>query len=87
MRYEVRGARCEGGWRCLAVRGPLAFSATGILASLAGPLAEAGVPIFAVSTFDTDYVMVPAGRLEDALAALAGAGHRLLGIAGCEPSL
>jgi hypothetical protein len=69
------GSRCEKGWRCLVVEGPLAFTATGILASLAGPLAEAGVSIFAVSTFDTDYILVPDERISRALEALTTAGH------------
>ena len=71
------GVRREGGWRCLRVRGPLAFSETGVLASLASPLAAAGVPIFVLSTFDTDYLLIPGDRLETALRALATAGHRL----------
>jgi hypothetical protein len=71
------GARYQGGWRCLAVRGPLAFELTGVLAALASPLADAGVPIFALSTFDTDYLLVPGDDLETALSALAAAGHRL----------
>ena len=70
------GIHHEGGWRVLAVRGPLAFELTGVLASLASPLAAAGVSIFALSTFDTDYLLVPGDRLETALAALEAAGHR-----------
>ncbi len=66
----------QGGWRCLAVRGPLAFDETGVLAALAAPLARAAVPIFALSTFDTDYLLVPATHLERALTALREAGHR-----------
>lgn len=69
--------RREGGWRCLRVRGPLAFSQIGVLASLASPLAAAGVPIFVLSTFETDYLLIPGARLEAALAALRTAGHRL----------
>lgn len=71
------GARCEKGWKCLAVEGPLPFSATGIMASLAGPLAEAEVSIFAVSTFDTDYLLVPGPRIAVAVAALEAAGHEV----------
>ena len=71
------GVRAQCGWRCLRVRGPLAFELTGVLASLAAPLAAAGVPIFALSTFDTDYLLVPGERLDEALAALGAAGHRL----------
>jgi hypothetical protein len=72
------GIRCEGGWRILEVEGPLDFGLTGILASVAAPLAEAGVSIFALSTFDTDYVMVKADSLDNAVAALTAAGHRIL---------
>lgn len=65
------------GWRALSVRGPLAFSLTGILASLAVPLAEAQVPIFVVSTFDTDWLLVGIDRLDAAVASLEAAGHRI----------
>lgn len=68
-------ARVEAGWRCLRVRGNLPFEATGILASLAAPLAEAGIPIFAVATFDTDYLLVKSDHLERAVGALERAGH------------
>jgi len=46
-----------------------------VLVSLAAPLADAGIPIFALSSFDTDYLLVPADSLGRALAALAEAGH------------
>jgi uncharacterized protein len=65
----------ERGWRCLKVEGPLDLSLTGVLASLAEPLARAGIPIFAISTFDTDYLLVKAGNLEAGIAALESAGH------------
>lgn len=69
------GVQAEAGWRALKVRGPLDFSLTGILAALAVPLAQAGMPIFAVSSYDTDAVLVPQARLEQALAALRACGH------------
>jgi hypothetical protein len=59
----------------LEVQGPLEFELTGILAGISAPLAAAGVPIFAVSTFDTDYVLVHSAHLERAVEALKGAGH------------
>jgi uncharacterized protein len=71
------GVDAETGWRALSVRGPLAFSLTGVLASLAAPLADAGVPIFVVSTFETDWLLVDAIRLEHAVASLEAAGHRV----------
>src|SRR5215831_18043992 len=52
------GCRREMGWRMLRVAGPLDFALVGILASIARPLADAGVSLFAISTFDTDYVLV-----------------------------
>ena len=69
----VTGSR---GWRAIRVAGPLDFSLTGILASLATPLAEAQVSIFALSTHDTDYVLVPDAKLGSAVDALVAAGHR-----------
>lgn len=73
--------RCEKGWRCLKVRGPLDFSQTGILASLTAPLAEVGISVFALSTYDTDYLLVKERDLSQALAALAAHGIGL-GTAG-----
>jgi len=64
-------------WRCFRVAGPVDLALTGILASLVNPLAEARVNVFAFSTYDTDYVLVPAVRLSEALAALTAAGHRV----------
>ncbi len=69
------GVRCEPGWRCLRVKGPLGFGLTGILASLAGPLASSGVSIFVVSTYDTDYLMVQQRDLDRGVFALERAGH------------
>ena len=72
------GAKCEGNWACLKLEGPFPFALTGILSSFLLPLAQHNIPIFAVSTFDTDYVLVKRETLEAALAALEAAGHRLL---------
>ncbi len=73
--FVPQGVTCEAGWACLKVEGPLDFSLTGVLASLAAPLAEAGISIFAVSTFDTDYLMVKAHDVDAAVGALTQAGH------------
>lgn len=70
-------ARCERGYRALRVRGPLPLDLVGILASIAEPLAEAGLSIFAISTYDTDYVLVKSADLPAALEALERAGHRV----------
>jgi len=69
------GVQCEKGWRCIMVEGTLDFSLTGILASLTVALAEAGISIFAISTFDTDYLLVKAENLERAVLKLKEAGH------------
>ena len=69
------GARSEDGWVALEVDGPLDFALTGILAALAVPLAEAGVSIYALSTYDTDVVLVRAAALDQAVDALTAAGH------------
>lgn len=69
--------RSEKGWRCFSLAGPIPFDETGVLLSIAAPLAEAGIGIFAISTFDSDYVLVPERRLADAARAIAAAGHRV----------
>ncbi|GAB4474685.1 MAG: ACT domain-containing protein [Anaerolineae bacterium] len=72
------GTRSEGGWCCLKLAGPFAFDMTGVLASILVPLAEAGIGILGISTFDTDYVLVKAEHLDAALDALERAGHQVL---------
>ena len=64
----------EPGWACFRVEGSMDFGLVGVLAALTGPLAQAGIPLFAVSTFDTDYLLVKADRADDALAAWQAAG-------------
>jgi hypothetical protein len=75
--HVPEGVQCERGWRSLMLRGPFAFELTGILAQVLQPLAQADVGIFAVSTFDTDYVMVKRAQLAIGLDALRAAGHRI----------
>lgn len=64
-----------GPWRALKVHGPLDFALTGILAALTVPLAQAGISLFAIATYDTDYILVRAETLEAAITALTAAGH------------
>ena len=66
--------RREGPWTAFMVHGPLDFALTGILSKISGALANAGVSIFAISTFDTDYVLVPSADAERARSALAASG-------------
>lgn len=71
------GVRAERGFRVLELSGPLDFALTGILTSLLDPLAEAGVSVFAISTYDTDYVLVREESFPRAVHALREAGHRI----------
>lgn len=68
------GARVEGPWQAYAVDGTLDFAMVGVLVRLTTPLAAAGISVFAVSTFDTDYLLVPAARSEAAVRAWLAAG-------------
>ncbi len=71
---DVKASR---GWHCLKVEGLLDFCAVGVIASFAGPLAEAGLSISVVSTYDTDYLFVQKPTLEHALAVLRSLGHTI----------
>lgn len=71
------GVRNERGWRCLRVGGRLDFSLTGVLASIANPLALARLSLFVVSTYDTDYVLVREETLSAAVECLRSAGHEI----------
>lgn len=70
-----QGSVSEGEWRLLTVRGPLAFTLTGIIAALANELAAAGVALFTMSTYETDHILVKAHDLPRAVDALRAAGH------------
>jgi hypothetical protein len=70
----------ETDWRILKVHGPLDFGLTGILAALAEPLAKAEISIFALSTFNTDYLMVKNINLKKTLQVLTQAGHTIADI-------
>lgn len=72
---EVQAAK---GWAALKLRGPFDFGLTGILASVLNPLRDAGIGIFALSTFDTDYVLVAQEQVEEAVSALQDAGHSVI---------
>ncbi len=71
------GATCRAPWRALRVAGPLDFALIGILAELTAVLAAARISVFALSTFDTDYLLVAADQAEPAAAALRAAGHSI----------
>src|SRR5436309_15706354 len=69
------GVQSQPGWRVFKVNGPFVLSEIGVLSALAAPLAEAKISLFAVSTFDTDYLLVASEALLAAVAALERAGH------------
>jgi hypothetical protein len=71
-------ASVERGWAALKLEGPFPFSMTGVLTSFLQPLAQAQIPIFAISTFDTDYVLIKHENLKEAVMALGAAGHENL---------
>jgi hypothetical protein len=67
--------RTEVSWRALKVRGPFDFSEVGVLAALVAPLTAAGVSVFTISTFETDYLLVQLIQLREVVAGLRNAGH------------
>jgi len=72
---KLKSEQCDNDWACIKVKGPLDFGLTGILATLSGILAEAKISIFAISTYDTDYILVKAQKAIEAVAALEAAGY------------
>lgn len=65
----------ERGWRCLGLDGPIAFETTGVAAAFTSALAAREISVFVVSTFDTDYVLVKASKVDAAIEALRDAGY------------
>jgi hypothetical protein len=65
-------------WICLKLEGPFPFSLTGVLLSFIEPLSTNGIPIFAIATFDTDYVLIKEESAAAALSTLQDAGHELI---------
>jgi hypothetical protein len=69
----------ERDWRALKLEGPVPFSETGVVAGLSRPLAEAGIGIFVISTYDTDYLLVKSADLPQTILALRDAGYEVAG--------
>ena len=67
----------ERGWTSMRVEGPIPFQTTGVAAALVSPLAGAGISVFLIATFDTDYLLVKESALAPAVAALRAAGHEV----------
>jgi hypothetical protein len=74
----ARTVEREDGWKGFRVQGQLDFSLVGVLSDIAGVLAGNGISIFAVSTFDTDYILVKADRFDEAARALASSGYDVI---------
>ena len=71
----ITSKKCETGWACLKILGPLDFALTGVLARISNVLAEANISIFALSTYDTDYILVKTNTLPAAKKILKKAGY------------
>ena len=69
------GTHADRGWQCLRVEGPMPLTMVGVAAEFTKILAKAGISVFIVATFDTDYVLVKGDRIEAATKALQSAGH------------
>jgi uncharacterized protein len=69
------GIRCEPGWSGFMIEGPFDFSTAGVLDAVTGPLARAGIGVFVISTFDTDYILVKTVDCERSVAVLHEVGH------------
>jgi hypothetical protein len=74
---ELAGGVKNSGWSCIKVVGPIDLSVTGVLAGITTVLASARINIFALSTHDTDYILVKSLHLEKALIALGEAGYEV----------
>lgn len=75
---ELDSLEQEGHWCCIEVFGPLGFSMTGILSKVSSTLADVQISIFALSTFDTDYILVKQSRLTSAIDALRKQGYQVI---------
>jgi hypothetical protein len=73
---ELGSEQCESGWVCMRAVGPLDFGLTGVLAALSAVLAETRISIYAISTFDTDYILVKKADTDRSVEALKAAGYR-----------
>jgi hypothetical protein len=74
----LNSEHCSQGWSCIKVSGPLDLNATGVLAKLSKVLAKAQISIFAISTYDTDYILVKADKATEAVAALSAEGYQFI---------
>ena len=73
---EIKSLQSSKGWKCLKVKGPLDFNLTGILTGISDILTQGNISIFAISTFDTDYILVRSQDLSSARKKLRNAGYK-----------
>ena len=73
---KIQSDKSDSNWVCMKVIGPLDFSLTGILADISNVLANVGISIFAIPTYDTDYIMVKSDKIKDAKKALEATGYK-----------
>ena len=71
------GMICDYGWRILKIKGPLDLSLTGILAELSRLFSEKSIPVFTISTYDTDYILIKETDVENGVKALEDSGHSI----------
>jgi hypothetical protein len=79
MHNTPPGSKVNAGWRAFKIHGPLPFELLGVIATLSQILAQAGISIFAISTYDTDYLLVKESNVKSAINALSAAGHTVFG--------
>jgi len=74
-RHVPAGAHADRGWQCLKIEGPIPLNVVGVMAEVASVLAKAGVSVFPIATYATDYVFVKGDQVAGAIDALRAAGH------------
>jgi uncharacterized protein len=70
--------KCEKDWRILKIEGPLDFSLIGILSKISSILAQKGISIFAISTYDTDYILIKDKDIDNAIEALTNENYEVI---------
>ena len=81
---EIKSEIKDDGWTCIKIIGPMDFSEIGILANISTLLAKAHISIFALSTYDTDYILVKSEQIKKSISALALGGYEISGKKGDE---
>jgi hypothetical protein len=77
QKFIPENTKCEPNWHVLMIEGPFNFGEIGILDSITKHLAQASISLLAVSTFDTDFVLIKSSQFNEAIKILRSAGHRI----------